>query len=79
MECGPDPIARLSDREREILALVADGLSNQAIADRLVIAPRTVECHISRTFAKLNLADDSHSHRRVLATLAYLRSDRIPA
>lgn len=67
-------IAVLSDREREILGLIAEGLSNQAIAARLVIAERTVECHISRTFAKLHLSDDSYTHRRVLATLAYLRS-----
>jgi DNA-binding NarL/FixJ family response regulator len=64
----------LSDREREILGLIAEGLSNQAIAARLVIAERTVECHIGRTFAKLDLNDDSYTHRRVLAALTYLRS-----
>ena len=63
----------LSERELEVLAQLAEGLSNQAIAARLGIAERTVECHVSRTFTKLNLPEDASTHRRVLATLVYLR------
>ena len=67
-----DPLAALSDREREVLALLAEGLSNRAIAARLFITERTVEAHITQTFAKLRLSDDPTSHRRVLAVLAFL-------
>ena len=73
-----DPVARLSEREREILACVAEGLSNQGIAARLFIAERTVEAHITRAFQKLELVDAVDAHRRVLATLLYLRSPRGP-
>jgi len=73
---APNPLEALSDREREVLALVAEGLSNQAIASKLVITERTVEAHITRTFLKLGLTEDPNSHRRVLATLAYLRSSQ---
>jgi DNA-binding NarL/FixJ family response regulator len=73
-----DPVARLSEREREILACVAEGLSNQGIAGRLFIAERTVEAHITRAFQKLELVDAVDAHRRVLATLLYLRSPRGP-
>ncbi|MFE9446193.1 response regulator transcription factor [Streptomyces sp. NPDC006602] len=69
-----DPLAGLTPREREVLALVAEGLSNLAIAARLVITERTVEAHITHTFDKLGLQDRTDSHRRVLAALAYLRS-----
>jgi DNA-binding NarL/FixJ family response regulator len=69
-----DPVAGLSHREREVLALVAEGLSNRAIAARLSITERTVEAHITQTFSKLRLDDDPASHRRVRAVLAYLRS-----
>jgi DNA-binding NarL/FixJ family response regulator len=62
----------LSERELEVLAHLAEGLSNQAIAARLGIAERTVECHVSRTFTKLELPEDASTHRRVLATLVYL-------
>jgi DNA-binding NarL/FixJ family response regulator len=69
-----EPLAALSDREREVLALVAEGLSNKAIAARLCITERTVEAHITQTFQKLHLHDDPASHRRVLAVLAFLGS-----
>jgi DNA-binding CsgD family transcriptional regulator len=69
-----DPLDALTGREREVLGLVAEGLSNKAIAARLTITDRTVEAHVAQVFAKLGLSDDPGSHRRVLAVLAFLRS-----
>jgi serine/threonine-protein kinase len=68
-----DPVQALSDREREVLALVAEGLTNQAISKRLFIADRTVEAHVRQIFAKLGLDESPESNRRVLAVLTYLR------
>jgi DNA-binding NarL/FixJ family response regulator len=65
---------RLTAREREVLALMAQGYSNQAIADRLVITVRAVEKHITSIFDKLGVPATTDSHRRVLAVLAFLRS-----
>jgi DNA-binding NarL/FixJ family response regulator len=69
-----DQLARLSDREGDVLALMAQGLSNRAIADRLVIDIKTVETHIARILTKLDLHQSPDDHRRVLAVLAWLRS-----
>jgi DNA-binding NarL/FixJ family response regulator len=69
-----DPLEALTEREREVLALLAEGLSNRAIAARLVVAERTVEAHVKQIFSKLDLAADSDSNRRVRAVLAYLRA-----
>lgn len=75
---SPDPLRRLTDREREVLGLVAEGLSNKAIAARLFITERTVEAHVTQMFQKLGLTDDGQSHRRVLVVLAYLRASHHP-
>jgi DNA-binding NarL/FixJ family response regulator len=69
-----DPLEALTGREREVLSLVAEGLSNKAIAARLVITERTVEAHVAQIFTKLGLADEPGSHRRVLAVLTHVRS-----
>lgn len=66
----------LTDRERGVLALIAEGLSNRAIAERLVVTPKTVETHIGQVFLKLGLHDASGEDRRVAAVLAFLRADQ---
>lgn len=69
-----DPLATLTPREREVLSLMAQGLSNAAIAGRLVVTSGAVEKHTQRIFAKLQLSpEDTAGHRRVLAVLAFLR------
>jgi DNA-binding NarL/FixJ family response regulator len=70
----PDPLGALTARERELLALMAEGHSNAAIAQRLVLSASAVEKHIGNVFAKLGLPPDDAQHRRVLAVLAYLRA-----
>ncbi len=72
----PDPLDDLTDREREVLAQLAEGRSNTAIAAALFIAERTVESHTTQIFQKLGLESSSDVHRRVSAVLAYLRSAR---
>jgi DNA-binding NarL/FixJ family response regulator len=71
---GNGALESLSPREREVLELVAEGLSNQAIADRLDIALRSTEKHVSAIFTKLGLPDTGTEHRRVLAVLQVLRA-----
>jgi DNA-binding NarL/FixJ family response regulator len=75
----PDPgLDRLTAREREILGLLAEGRSNVAIAERLHLAGRSVEKHVTAIFTKLDLAPASTDHRRVLAVLRYLDAQRDP-
>jgi DNA-binding NarL/FixJ family response regulator len=68
-----DPLEDLSPREREVLELMAEGRSNQAISERMFITPRAVEKHVTSIFQKLRLPASSEDHRRVLAVLTYLR------
>ena len=67
------PLDELTTREREILELMAQGRTNQAIADRLGLELKTVEGHVRAIFSKLGLEPAAEDHRRVLAVLAYLR------
>ena len=70
----PSPLDQLSDREREVLALMAEGRSNQAIAQRLFVSAKTVEAHVRQILLKLDLPESPADHRRILAVLTYLRS-----
>jgi DNA-binding NarL/FixJ family response regulator len=69
-----DPLRTLTPREREVLALMAEGYANGAIAEQLVVSETAVSKHIGNIFSKLGLAPTDTGHRRVLAVLAYLRS-----
>jgi DNA-binding NarL/FixJ family response regulator len=69
-----DPLEALTPREREVLGLMAEGRSNAAIAEQLVVTERAVEKHVTSIFTKLDLTPTVEDHRRVLAVLAYLRS-----
>jgi DNA-binding NarL/FixJ family response regulator len=69
-----DPLSDLTPREREVLALMAEGLSNRGICGRLFLSPKTVEAHVKNIFLKLGLMPAPDDHRRVLAVLAFLRS-----
>jgi DNA-binding NarL/FixJ family response regulator len=71
---GDDPLASLTPREREVLELMAEGRSNQSIAQKLVVTERAVEKHVTNIFGKLRLPATAEDHRRVLAVLAFLRS-----
>ncbi len=66
------PVAGLTDREREVLALIAEGLNNAAIGERLVIAEKSVQKHINTIFSKLHLTDETDTHRRVRAVRLWL-------
>jgi len=69
-----DPLERLTDRERAILSVMAEGRSNQAIGEQLRLSPKTVEAHVSSIFAKLDLPPSHDDNRRVLAVLRFLEA-----
>jgi DNA-binding NarL/FixJ family response regulator len=69
-----DPLGELTEREREVLGLMAEGRTNHAIAEQLVVTERAVEKHVTSIFSKLDLAPTTEDHRRVLAVLTFLRA-----
>lgn len=69
-----DPMDELTERERAVLALMAEGRSNRAIGERLFLSPKTVEAHISNIFSKLGIDDTPDDNRRILSVLAFLRA-----
>lgn len=71
---GHDPLEHLTGREQEVLALMAEGRSNRAIAERLVVTEHTVEKHVKHIFATLRLPPSPDDHRRVLAVVSYLNA-----
>ena len=73
---GDDPLAELTAREREVLALMAEGRSNAGIAGQLWLAEGTVEKHVRHILAKLRLPETRDDHRRVLAVVTFLRSSK---
>ena len=68
------PLEELTEREREVLGLMAEGHSNEGIGERLFLSPRTVETHVRQIFLKLGLRETAAYHRRVVAVLTFLRS-----
>ncbi len=72
LRAGNPVLEQLTDRERDVLALVAEGLTNSAVARRLVVSERTVEAHMRAVFLKLQIADTGDEHRRVRAVITYL-------
>jgi len=68
------PASLLTEREREVLALMAEGRSNKSISERLFLSPKTVEAHVRHIFMKLGINESPDDHRRVLAVVAFLRS-----
>jgi DNA-binding NarL/FixJ family response regulator len=73
MPADGSPLGRLSDRERRVLELMAEGLTNTAIAQRLVLSQRTVEAHVRHVLLKLDIPESDEGNRRVLAVLTHLR------
>jgi DNA-binding NarL/FixJ family response regulator len=71
-----DQLAQLSEREREVLELMAEGLTNTGIATRLYLSERTVEAHVRHVLMKLGIAESEHGHRRVLAVLTHLSASQ---
>jgi DNA-binding NarL/FixJ family response regulator len=71
---GDSPLDRLTDREREVLALMAEGRSDKGIAEQLIVTEHTVEKHVKNIFATLHLPPSPDDHRRVLAVITYLNS-----
>jgi DNA-binding NarL/FixJ family response regulator len=69
-----DPLAQLTPRERDVLSLMAEGRSNAAIAQALVVSDGAVEKHVSNIFTKLDLSPTEHDHRRVLAVLRWMEA-----
>jgi DNA-binding NarL/FixJ family response regulator len=72
-QAAGSPLARLSDRERRVLELMAEGLTNTAIGKRLVLSQRTVEAHVRHVLLKLDIPESDEGNRRVLAVLTHLR------
>jgi DNA-binding NarL/FixJ family response regulator len=75
----PGPLSELTARERDVLALMAEGRSNAAIAQQLLLSAKTLETHVTRIFQKLNLAESTDDHRRVLAVLTFLQAPQRPS
>jgi DNA-binding NarL/FixJ family response regulator len=71
---APSMLDELTERERDVLALIAEGRSNQGISERLYLSPKTIEAHVKHIFMKLEVDESRDDHRRVLAVLAYLRA-----
>jgi DNA-binding NarL/FixJ family response regulator len=71
---APSALDELTERERDVLALIAEGRSNRGVSERLYLSPKTIEAHVKHIFMKLGVDESPDDHRRVLAVLAYLRA-----